>query len=69
MPLAPLMIDIGLGNLADIADGLKTYLGQGYNGTSIEDILGPHIDGLARQPQLADLFARLGLVCNRTSMS
>jgi hypothetical protein len=63
------MIEIGLGDLDDIADGLETYLGQGYNGTSIEDVLGPHIDGLARQPQIADLFARLGLVCNRNSMS
>jgi hypothetical protein len=68
LPLAPLMIDVGLGNLDGIADGLTACLAQGYNGTSIEDVLGPHIDHLAGEPRMTDLFERLGLVCNRPAM-
>jgi 2-methylisocitrate lyase-like PEP mutase family enzyme len=60
------MIHVGLGNVEDIAAGLKTLLAEGYNGTSIEDTLGPYIDGLAAEPQIADLFRSLELVCDRT---
>jgi hypothetical protein len=68
LPLAPLMIQVGLGDVDGIADGLAACLAQGYNGTSVEDVLGPHIDRLASMPRLANLFDRLGLVRHRPAM-
>jgi hypothetical protein len=62
------MIHVGLGNLDGIVYGLTACLAQGYNGTSVEDVLGPHIDGLAGEPRIAAAFERLGLVCNRPAM-
>jgi serine/threonine-protein kinase len=62
VPVAPLAIHVGLGNRDDIYAALSRCVGQGYNGSSIEIVLGPFLDELPAEPRFAELFRRLHLV-------
>lgn len=61
-PLAPLAIQVGLGNRQDIHAALSRCVEQGHNGASVEAVLGPYLDDLAGDLRFAELFRRLHLV-------
>ena len=60
VPLAPLAIQIGLGNRDDIYVALNDCVEQ-CCAASVEGVLGPFLDDLA-EPRFAELFSRLHLV-------
>jgi tetratricopeptide (TPR) repeat protein len=66
MPLAYLMIQIGLGDRDDIHAALVTTVDQGYNGAGLETTIGPYLDDLAGEPRFIEFFRRLHLAASMT---